>query len=56
MEEAAILLPFAKILLPSHWNRAELTTGEPADSALRVNPFLKLEGRIAVQLPKASGV
>jgi hypothetical protein len=56
MEKAAILLPFAKILLPCHRNRACLAMGEPADSALGVNPFLELEGRISVQLPKASGV
>src|ERR1700722_20183618 len=54
--KAMVLLPFAKILLPSRREKPELALHEAADTALAVDPFLKLNGGIAVQLPQAGGV
>src|SRR4029077_6877410 len=56
LEKAVVLLPFAKILLPSRREKPELALHEAADTALTVDPLLKLNGGIAVQLPKAGGV
>ena len=56
LEKAAILLPFAKILLPSRRKRSDLAMDEAADTALTVDPFLEPIGREAIQLPKAGSV
>src|ERR1700727_3671336 len=56
LEKAVVLLPFAKILLPSRRKKPELALHEAADTALTVDPLLKLNGGIAVQLPKEGGV
>jgi hypothetical protein len=56
LEKAVILLPFAKILLPSHPERPELATHEAADTAATVDLFLKLKGGVAVQPPEAGRV
>ena len=56
LEKAVVLLPFAKILLPSRREKPELALHEAADTALTVDPLLKLKGGVAVQLPKAGGV
>src|SRR5580658_6016256 len=56
LEKAAIFLPFAKIFLPAHRKGTGLAMGVPADSALRVDPFLEAEGCEASQLVKAGGV
>ena len=52
LEKAAILLPFAKILLPSRRERPDLAMDEAADTALTVDPFLKLNGGDSRSTPK----
>src|ERR1700692_1814826 len=54
--KAMVLLPFAKILLPSRREKPELALHEAADAALTVDPLLKLNGDVAVQFPEAGGV
>ena len=56
LEKAMVLLPFAKILLPSRRERPDLAADKAADSALIVDPFLKPKGGEAAQLPKAGAV
>ena len=56
LEKAVVLLPFAKILLPSRREGPDLAADEAADTALRVDPFLEPVGREAAELPKAGGV
>jgi hypothetical protein len=56
LEKAVVLLPFAKILLPSRREGSELAADKAVDSALLVDSFLEPKGREAAQLPKASAV
>ena len=56
LEKAVVLLPFAEILLPSRRERPKLAAHEATNTALTVDPLLKLNGGIAVQLPQAGGV
>ena len=56
LEKAAILLPFAEILLPPRRKGPDLAMDEAAHTALCVDPFLEPVGREAAQLPKAGGV
>ena len=41
LENAVIVLPFAKILLPSRRERPKLAADEAADATLAVHPFLE---------------
>ena len=56
LEKAVVLLPFAKILLPSRREGPDLATDEAADTTLTVDPFLEPKGGEAAQLPKAGAV
>ena len=51
-----IVLPFAKIPLPSRRERPKLAPDEAADATLAVHPFLEPVGRHTVEFPEASGV
>src|ERR1700722_18563907 len=56
LEKTVVLLPFAKILLPSGRESPDLAADKAANSALPVDPFLNPIGGEAAQLPKAGAV
>jgi hypothetical protein len=56
LEKAVVLLPFAKILLPTRRERPDLAADKAANTALRVHPFLEPVGRHTAELPQASRV
>ena len=56
LEKMMVLLPFAKILLPPRREKPELAVHEAADTTLTVDPLIKLNGGIAIQVPQAGGV
>jgi hypothetical protein len=56
LEKAVVLLPFAKFLLPLRREKPELALHEAADTALTVDPLLKLNRGVAVHFPEAGRV
>jgi hypothetical protein len=51
-----VLLPFAKLFLPSRRESPDFAADEAADASLSVHPFLEPVGRHTGEFPKAGAV